>query len=237
MRKIDVPYVTAWFVLYRLRSAMGQRESSHLLQGVIEDDAYYGGEGHGRVGRGTQRPKALVAISVRSGGAPLHLKIGLVPDFTQDTTNQRMASLVEAGALIRSDGLNAFGALEQAGFRHEAVPTRHLPEGSVPGAAHPDRQQQSVDRRHLPRPEPQASAVLPGRILLQVQSPPASERLRPTGECHRAQPANMLSRHAQVPPRGRRRVGPVRSTHVAQRPAGSSLLRHTCTHRRRRSGE
>ena len=131
--KIGVSYPTAWFMLLRLRSAMGQREARHLLSGVIQmDDAYYGGEGHGRVGRGTTRPKAVVAVSVNEHQVPLHLKIVLVRDFTQETVNQAVARFVEQGAKIVSDGLSAFDALERAGFRHEAVPTKHLPEGVEP---------------------------------------------------------------------------------------------------------
>lgn len=131
--KIGVSYPTAWFMLLRLRSAMGQREARHLLRGVVQmDDACYGGEGHGRVGRGTARPKAVVAVSVGERQVPLHLKIVLVRDFTRETVNEAVARVVEAGTKIVSDGLNAFGALEQAGFKHEAVPTYHLPEGVEP---------------------------------------------------------------------------------------------------------
>jgi transposase-like protein len=131
--KIGVSYPTAWFMLFRLRSAMGQREARHLLRGVVQiDDAYYGGEGHGRVGRGTRRPKAVVAVSVTDHEVPLHLKIVLVPDFTQQTINEVVTRFVEKGTKIISDGLNAFGALEQAGFPHQAVPTNHLPDGAEP---------------------------------------------------------------------------------------------------------
>ncbi len=131
--KIGVCFSTAWFLLIRLRSAMGQREARHLLRGVVQmDDAYCGGEGHGKVGRGTIRPKALVAVSVNEREVPQHLKIVLVRDFTQETVNKAVARFVEPGAKIVSDGLNAFGALERAGFPHEAVPTNHLPDGVEP---------------------------------------------------------------------------------------------------------
>jgi len=131
--KIGVCYPTAWFMLFRLRSAMGQREARHLLRGVVPmDDADYGGEGHGRIGRGTRRPKAVVAVSVNEREVPQHLKIVLVGDFTQETVNEAVFRFLEQGAKIVSDGLNAFGALERAGFRHEAGPTKHLPEGVQP---------------------------------------------------------------------------------------------------------
>jgi hypothetical protein len=50
---------------------MGQWEARRLLRGVVQmDDAYPGEEGHGKVGRGTTRPKAVVAVSVGARGAP-----------------------------------------------------------------------------------------------------------------------------------------------------------------------
>lgn len=132
-QKIGVRYTTAWFMLHRLRSAMGEREATHLLRGVIEmDDAYFGGPVEGRVGRGTVKPKAVVAMSVDMLGNPEYLKISIVPDFTQQTTNTVTAGIVAAGATVRTDGLSAFGALAEAGFVHDAVPSKHLPEGVQP---------------------------------------------------------------------------------------------------------
>lgn len=132
-QKIGVRYTTAWFMLQRLRSAMGERDAGHLLQGVIEmDDAYFGGPVEGRVGRGTEKPKALVAMSVDTTGNPLHLKICVVPDFTQANTNSATQRIVTEGATVRTDGLSAFGALAEAGFVHDTVPSKHLPDGVQP---------------------------------------------------------------------------------------------------------
>ncbi len=40
---IGVTYKTAWYLLKRLRSAMGQRDGTHQLSGEVEfDDAYFG---------------------------------------------------------------------------------------------------------------------------------------------------------------------------------------------------
>lgn len=127
--KIGVSYPTAWFMLFRLRSAMGQREARHLLRGVVQmDDAYYtAARDTDASAAGTRRPKAVVAVSVNEREVPQHLKIVLVRDFTQETVNEAVTRFVEQGAKIVSDGLNAFGALERAGFLHEAVPTKHLP--------------------------------------------------------------------------------------------------------------
>lgn len=130
--KIGVSYPTAWFMLFRLGAAMGQREARHLLRGLVQmDDVYCGGGGHGRVGRGAT--KAVVAVRVNERGVPQHLKIVPVRDCTQETVNEAVvARFVAQGAKIVSDGPSAFGALERAGFPQEAVPTKHLPEGVEP---------------------------------------------------------------------------------------------------------
>ena len=54
---LGTTYKTAWFMLRRIRVAMGQRDKTHQLNGVIEfDDAYFGGPTAGKKrGRGTEK--------------------------------------------------------------------------------------------------------------------------------------------------------------------------------------
>ena len=54
-------YKTAWYMLKRIRAAMGQRDEKHQLGGIIEfDDAYFGGPTVRRKrGRGTEKAKVL----------------------------------------------------------------------------------------------------------------------------------------------------------------------------------
>ena len=56
---LGTTYKTAWFMLRRIRIAMGQRDKTHQLNGVIEfDDAYFGGPTAGKKrGRGTEKAK------------------------------------------------------------------------------------------------------------------------------------------------------------------------------------
>ena len=56
---IGTTYKTAWFMLKRIRIAMGQRDEAHQLDGVIEfDDAYFGGPTAGKKrGREQKRPR------------------------------------------------------------------------------------------------------------------------------------------------------------------------------------
>jgi ribosomal protein L37AE/L43A len=54
---IGVTYKTAWYVLARIREAMGQRDDTHQLNGVVEfDDTFFGGPTVGKKrGRGTEK--------------------------------------------------------------------------------------------------------------------------------------------------------------------------------------
>ena len=75
--QIGVTYKTAWSMLRRIRSAMGQRDAAYLLSGVVEfDDAYFGGPtAGGKRGRGTEKAKVFVALSLDAHGNPQYLKM------------------------------------------------------------------------------------------------------------------------------------------------------------------
>lgn len=59
--QLGTTYKTAWYMLKRIRTAMGQRDQSHRLDGVIEfDDAYFGGPVRGKKrGCGTEKVKVF----------------------------------------------------------------------------------------------------------------------------------------------------------------------------------
>ena len=63
---LGTTYKTAWSMLRRIRTAMGQRDETHQLCGVIEfDDAYFGGPTVGKKrGRGTEKEKVFVALAL-----------------------------------------------------------------------------------------------------------------------------------------------------------------------------
>ncbi len=55
---LEICYESAWNMLRKLRSAIGQRDANDILTGIVElDDGYVGGPGHsGKRGRGTDTP-------------------------------------------------------------------------------------------------------------------------------------------------------------------------------------
>jgi len=64
--QLGTTYKTAWYMLKRIRAAMGQRDETHQLTGTIDlDDAYFGGPVVGKKrGRGTEKAKVFVALSL-----------------------------------------------------------------------------------------------------------------------------------------------------------------------------
>lgn len=66
----------------KIRKAMGDRDASYKLSGIVElDDAFFGAptEG-GKRGRGTEQTKVHVGISLNSKGHPQYIKMEVIPD-------------------------------------------------------------------------------------------------------------------------------------------------------------
>ena len=76
-RELEISYSSAWYLLHRLRKAIGQRNQGYILSGLVElDDAYFGSpKPNGKRGRGTEKTRALVAALVTKKGHPLFLKV------------------------------------------------------------------------------------------------------------------------------------------------------------------
>ena len=54
--QLGMTYKTAWYMLKRIRAAMGQRDKQHPLSGAIEfDDAYFGCPTAGKSGAEVQK--------------------------------------------------------------------------------------------------------------------------------------------------------------------------------------
>ena len=69
-RELEIAYSSAWYLLHRLRNAMGERDKDYVLSGIIElDDAYFGApSSNGKRGRGTDKASALAAVSLTDEG-------------------------------------------------------------------------------------------------------------------------------------------------------------------------
>ena len=67
-------------MIKRIRCAMKQRDINYMLLGTIEfDDTYIGGPTVGKKrGRGTEKSKVFVAVSIDKKGRPKYLKMQLL---------------------------------------------------------------------------------------------------------------------------------------------------------------
>ena len=117
---LGTTYKTAWSMLRRIRAAMGQRNELHQLSGVIEfDDAYFGGPTAGKKrGRGTEKAKVFVALSLNERGNPCFLKMQVTPNIKQASVKKFARAAFADGSVIHSDGYRSYiPALE--GYTHE----------------------------------------------------------------------------------------------------------------------
>ena len=120
---LGTTYKTAWFMLRRIRIAMGQRDKTHQLNGVIEfDDAYFGGPTAGRKrGRGTEKAKVFVALSLDERGNPLYLKMKVTPNLKQASVKKFANVAFADGSVIHSDGYRSYiPALESYAHEHRS---------------------------------------------------------------------------------------------------------------------
>ena len=110
-------YKTAWALLHKLRRAM-VRPGRERLRGVVEvDEAYWGGEKTGVVGRLTH-DKALIIVAAEEDGRGIgRIRLRQIPDFSRHTLHGFIAEAVELGSTVRTDGLNAYREL--AGYVHD----------------------------------------------------------------------------------------------------------------------
>jgi transposase-like protein len=120
-KEIGVPYKTAWFLLHRLRSAMGQRDSQYVLSGIVDlDDTYFsGGPKSGKRGRGTGKNKVIAAISKDEKGRPKYLKMKAVPNLKGKTVGQFAAEAIAEQSNIYTDAYRSYRKPLSAKYNHD----------------------------------------------------------------------------------------------------------------------
>ena len=122
-KMLGTTYKTAWFMLKRIRAAMGQRDKMHQLNGNIEfDDTYFGGPTVGKKrGRGTEKAKVFVALSLTELGNPRFLNMQVTSDIKQASVKEFAHAAFADGSVIHTDGYSSYiPALE--GYIHEHRP-------------------------------------------------------------------------------------------------------------------
>jgi transposase-like protein len=120
-------YLTAWTWLHKLRRAM-VRPGRDRLQGTVEvDEAYWGAEEEGVIGRYTV-DKAIIVVAAEENGRSIgRIRLARIPDLTRASLHGFIAEAIEPGAVVRTDGLQAYRGL--SGYTHERQVQRIRSDG------------------------------------------------------------------------------------------------------------
>jgi transposase-like protein len=132
--KIGVSYPTAWFMLHRIRRAMADRDSGHLLSGDIDlDDAYVGGKSkatpgtNNKSGFASDKARVMVALSLREG-RPESLRLGL---HTGPVNSAGVLAFAQAtiadGSHVVTDASSVYNVLTKRSLTH--TPKTYYREG------------------------------------------------------------------------------------------------------------
>ena len=109
-RTLGICYESAWYLLHRIRAAMGKRDRKYELSGIIEmGDGYVGGATrNGKRGRGTDKVRIVVALSKTENGAALFTRMHVVEDVTGGTLQQVVDETVAPSSKIECDGYKSY---------------------------------------------------------------------------------------------------------------------------------
>jgi transposase-like protein len=118
---LNVSYPTAWLLFQKIRTAMTNKEKDYVLSVVaVIDDAYFGGAKKGKKrGRGTEKIKVLVAVSLNKNDHALFAKMEVVKNLEAETISAAITKMVESGSTLRSDAYKSLGSLKD--YIHEVT--------------------------------------------------------------------------------------------------------------------
>lgn len=118
---LGVSYVTASRLLRKIRHAMKERDSLYMLSGIVEmDDAYFGAPSKGKDGRGTNKSKAVIALSKDGHNHPAYLRIEVIDQVTIKEIQRVAKGCIRPGSRIVSDGHTSYKPLSNIGYTHES---------------------------------------------------------------------------------------------------------------------
>lgn len=130
-RQIGVTYKTAWYVNRRLREVMKTANNQYKLVGtVLMDEAYFTGRDNNaempkKRGRGTDKSKVIVAVSVSDEGKPKYVRMEVVENFKAKTIEKFADDYIEKGSKIITDGFKSYKSqtlLKNYFVNHDIVP-------------------------------------------------------------------------------------------------------------------
>lgn len=128
-------YRIVWTWLHKLRLAM-VRPGRDRLTGIVEvDEVFIGGPRPGKRGRGAAG-KELVLIAAQVDGKRVgRIRLHRIPDASSPSLERAIASSVEPGSKIHTDGWSGYGGLKKLGYAHQVIrQTAEVGENLLPMA-------------------------------------------------------------------------------------------------------
>jgi transposase-like protein len=120
-------YKTAWTLLHKLRRAMVRPDRDRLRGTVEVDEAYWGGEEEGVVGRQTDA-KALIAVAAEADGNGIgRIRLRHITTADRDQLHGFIQDSIEPGSTVRTDGWSAYLGLNN--YLHDRQVQRRQPQG------------------------------------------------------------------------------------------------------------
>lgn len=125
--KLGVSYTTAWTMSNKIRHAMGKRDESYELNGIVElDDAFFGASSQGgKRGRGTEKTAVLVSVSLTDKGKPRYAKMKVVPKVDGNAVTDFVKRKISFGSEVRTDGYSTYSVLKHD---YTLVKKKHDPD-------------------------------------------------------------------------------------------------------------
>jgi transposase-like protein len=119
-RQMGLSYRTARTMLHKLRKAMGQRDARYTLTGPIEmDDAYFGGKGNGKMGRGTAKTPVVVMVEERGEHAG-YIGINALTAASKPQLSAAAQEKIAPGRLVHTYCWTGCNGLAALGHDHHA---------------------------------------------------------------------------------------------------------------------
>src|SRR5674476_1447484 len=110
-------YKTSWAMLHKLRRAM-VRPGRDQLDGVVEvDEAYWGGEETGAIGRGAEEEALIIVADEEDGKGIGRIRLRTIPDASSASLHGFIREAIAPGSTVRSDGWRGYLGLE--GYVHD----------------------------------------------------------------------------------------------------------------------
>jgi ISXO2-like transposase domain len=169
-------YETAWTWLHKLRRAMVRPDRDRLSGWVEVDETLVGGLEEGVSGRQTET-KVLVVIAAEVDGPGIgRIRMRRIEDASAGSLHAFVGDCVEPGSTIHTDGWQGYAGLESKGYDREVTVLRGRKKEASKLLPRVRLALEAVVARHPPgRSGTPASAVLPGRIHLSLQSKEVQE--------------------------------------------------------------